>query len=115
MYDIIELNNKLVGELKEIAKSLNLPKYEALKKQELIYKILDHQAINPPPATTQKNTETSTEEHKTLRPRNVRLDNIDTESKTIETASPSFFHDEEFTSGNHKPEQVIVNKEITPE
>jgi transcription termination factor Rho len=51
MYDIIELNNKLVGELKEIAKNLNIPKYEALKKQELIYKILDHQAINPPAVT----------------------------------------------------------------
>ncbi|MES2398189.1 MAG: transcription termination factor Rho, partial [Bacteroidota bacterium] len=115
MYDIIELNNKLVGELKEIAKSLNLPKYEALKKQELIYKILDHQAINPP-ATPPKNTPATTnEEHKTLRPRKVRLDNIDTESKTKETPSPSFFHDEDFTSGNHKPEEVIVNKEITPE
>ncbi len=47
MYDIVELNNKLVTELKDIAKELNLPKYEALKKQELIYKILDHQALNP--------------------------------------------------------------------
>ena len=41
MYDIIELNNKLVGELRDIAKSLNIQKFEALKKQELIYKILD--------------------------------------------------------------------------
>ena len=47
MYDIVELNNKLVSELKDIAKELNIPKYEALKKQELIYKILDHQALNP--------------------------------------------------------------------
>ncbi|MES2285446.1 MAG: transcription termination factor Rho [Bacteroidota bacterium] len=126
MYDIIELNNKLVGELKEIAKSLNLPKYEALKKQELIYKILDHQAINPPATPSkptekptekhiEKNTENNTDEQKTLRPRKVRLDNIDTESKTKETPSPSFFHDEDFTSGNHKPEEAIVNKEIAPE
>lgn len=48
MYDIIELNNKLVNELREIAKELQVPKYESLKKQELIYKILDQQAINPP-------------------------------------------------------------------
>jgi len=47
MYDIIELNDKLVNELKDIAKELNIPKFEALKKQELIYKILDHQALNP--------------------------------------------------------------------
>lgn len=47
MYDIIELNGKLVPELKEIAKQLNVPKYEKLQKQELIYKILDQQALNP--------------------------------------------------------------------
>ena len=43
MYDIIELNGKLVAELKEIAKELNIEKYEGLKKQDLIYQILDHQ------------------------------------------------------------------------
>ena len=47
MYDIIELNGKLVPELREIAKKLNFKKFEALKKQDLIYKILDHQALNP--------------------------------------------------------------------
>lgn len=46
MYDIIELNNKLVSELREIAQELNIPKIEGLKKQDLIYKILDHQALN---------------------------------------------------------------------
>ena len=47
MYDIIELNNKLVTELRDIAKDLDIPKYEKLLKQELIYKILDYQALNP--------------------------------------------------------------------
>ncbi len=45
MYDILELNKKLVPELKEIAKSLNVKKLETLRKQDLIYKILDQQAI----------------------------------------------------------------------
>ena len=53
MYDIIELNNKLASELKDIAKELNVPKYETLKKQELIYKILDQQALNPAPQDLQ--------------------------------------------------------------
>lgn len=48
MYDIIELNGKLVADLKEIAEKLNIDKFEGLKKQDLIYKILDHQALNPP-------------------------------------------------------------------
>jgi len=58
MYDIIELNSKLVGELREIAKQLNIQKTETLKKQDLVYKILDQQALNtagttPAPAATE--------------------------------------------------------------
>jgi len=47
MYDIVELNSKLVAELRQIAQSLNIPKTEKLLKQDIIYKILDHQALNP--------------------------------------------------------------------
>jgi transcription termination factor Rho len=45
MYDILELNKKLLPELKEIAKQLNVKKADVLRKQDLIYKILDEQAI----------------------------------------------------------------------
>jgi transcription termination factor Rho len=45
MYDILELSKKLVPELRDIAKELKIEKSESLKKQDLIYKILDHQAI----------------------------------------------------------------------
>jgi len=48
MYDIVALNGKLVAELREIAKDLNIPKPDKLLKKELIYKILDQQALNPP-------------------------------------------------------------------
>lgn len=47
MYDIIELNNKPIEELKVIARGLNIPKYDSLKKQDLVYQILDFQALNP--------------------------------------------------------------------
>lgn len=47
MYDIIELNSKLVADIRQIGKDLNIPKSEKLLKQDLIYKILDHQALNP--------------------------------------------------------------------
>lgn len=46
MYDILELNKKLVSDLRDIAKELNIKKVESLRKQDLIYKILDQQAIN---------------------------------------------------------------------
>lgn len=45
MYDILELNEKLLPELRQIAKELNIKRVESFKKQELIYKILDEQAI----------------------------------------------------------------------
>lgn len=48
MYDILELNKKLVAELREIAKQLGVKKAEKLKKEDLVYQILDIQAINPP-------------------------------------------------------------------
>lgn len=45
MYDIIELSRKLLPDLREIAKELDIKKVESFKKQDLIYKILDTQAI----------------------------------------------------------------------
>ncbi len=47
MYDIIELNSKKVAELREIATGMSIPKADKLKKQELIYIILDEQARQP--------------------------------------------------------------------
>ena len=44
-YDILELNSKLLPELKEIAKNLGVHKIESFRKKDLIYKILDLQAI----------------------------------------------------------------------
>jgi transcription termination factor Rho len=48
MYDILELSKKLLPELREIARELKIKKAESLKKQDLIYKILDYQAIDSP-------------------------------------------------------------------
>ncbi|MFI5218567.1 MAG: transcription termination factor Rho [Bacteroidia bacterium] len=47
MYDILALNEKLLPDLKEIAKQLKVEGFENLRKQDLIYKILDHQSLNP--------------------------------------------------------------------
>jgi transcription termination factor Rho len=46
MHDILELSEMLVPELREIAKELKIKRAELLKKQDLIYKILDQQAID---------------------------------------------------------------------
>jgi len=43
MFDILELNKKLVSELRDIARKLGVRQYEKLKKNDLIYQILDMQ------------------------------------------------------------------------
>lgn len=45
MYDIAQLNEMLVPELKDIADQLSIPHAQKTDKQDLIYKILDRQAI----------------------------------------------------------------------
>ncbi|MGY8927786.1 MAG: Rho termination factor N-terminal domain-containing protein, partial [Flavobacteriales bacterium] len=68
MYDILELNNKLVAELKDIAKELEVKGFDKLKKQDLVYQILDQQAVTPAKLDVKKtevpaksvNNETST-------------------------------------------------------
>jgi transcription termination factor Rho len=47
MYDIIELSNMKVADLRAIASKFDIEKPEALKKQDLIYRILDEQAEKP--------------------------------------------------------------------
>ena len=48
MYNIEELKDRLLSELKEIAERLGVTNFTRLSKQDLIYKILDQQAITPP-------------------------------------------------------------------
>lgn len=50
MYDILQLNEMLVPELRVIAEKLNVDNHKRLSKQDLIYKILDEQAIAEKPA-----------------------------------------------------------------
>jgi len=47
MFDISELKEMKLPELQEIAKKAKINKYRGLKKEELVYQILDHQAANP--------------------------------------------------------------------
>ncbi|MHA7099389.1 transcription termination factor Rho [Roseivirga pacifica] len=62
MYTIDELKIRLLSELKEIAESLNVKNYKKLTKQDLIYAILDQQAITPEDQLPGKKEETKKEE-----------------------------------------------------
>jgi len=59
MYDILQLNEMLMPELRDIAEKLNIENFKRLAKQDIIYKILDEQALsqNPKTATSSKKSE----------------------------------------------------------
>jgi len=47
MFEISKLKELKLPELQEIAEKLSISKFKSLKKLDLVYKILDHQADNP--------------------------------------------------------------------
>ncbi len=84
MYDIVELNEKQLSELKEIAESLGITKVDNLEKQDLIYKILDQQAIQ---ATLKKEKTTKSSDKKekkkiTVRKRSRKIEETKLEADT---------------------------------
>lgn len=52
MYDILQLNDMLLPELQDIAEELKIDNFKKLTKQDLVYKILDKQALVGSPAKT---------------------------------------------------------------
>ena len=107
MYDIIELNGKLVPELKEIAKQLNVPKYEKLPKQDLIYKILDQQALNPSTEILEKE---KNEAKKNVRGKRQRIQKKPEGSSTPSNVSPKDSKQEKETKGKAEPKETKQNK-----
>ncbi len=60
MYNIEELNVRLLSELRQIAEQMGVTGYNKLPKKELIYKILDFQAVTPEKDLPEKKNLTST-------------------------------------------------------
>ena len=58
MFEISKLKEKKLAELQEIAEELKISKYKTLKKLDLVYKILDHQASNPDEKDAEKTVAT---------------------------------------------------------
>ncbi len=77
MYDILQLNDMLVPELLDIAEQLNIPHAKKSAKQDLIYKILDKQALSTGDAS-QNNLE---------KPKRKRIIKAIPVSPTVETAA----------------------------
>lgn len=69
IYNILELNEKLTTELRVLAKELGIKRPDAYKKDELIYKILDEQAILE---AKNKNSESYIAENKSSEKKNAQ-------------------------------------------
>ena len=68
MYNIEELNVRLLSELKEIAEGLGVKNFKKLNKKDIIYKILDQQSIMPEKDLPKKEVAKETATEKPARP-----------------------------------------------
>ena len=92
-YNILELNEKLLPELQSIAEELGIKKVSSLKKEELVYRILDEQAISYAGIQAEKEKEKEAKKkQKTIDVKEIRLSpNIDTNDlKTKVNAARKF-------------------------
>jgi transcription termination factor Rho len=120
MYDILQLNEMLVPELLDIAEQLNIPNAKKLDKQELVYKILDGQAIagskggansddkNKRKRIIKTSTGNSTEEA-------IVEDSGIPEKKSIKKASPMLPKKDDKGSSNKRPRKKPEEKELIEE
>ena len=104
MFDIHKLNKKLLPELKDIAKELGVPRYQKLKKQELIYEILDAQATQ---ASVQKSPhkEDKTKRKRIQKENDKRIEN----TKSVENKPKKDFFTQE--RKEHKSKEQRLHKE----
>jgi transcription termination factor Rho len=112
MYNIEELRIRLLSELKEIAEELGVKNFKSSKKEDLVYAILDQQAITPEkslprkkpskvesevvlnteaPETSPKETSEGSEEKPKFRRQNVTVtpkDKNETQEKEVKPSRP---------------------------
>lgn len=70
MYDILQLNEMLVSELRNIAEGLQVAEAKKLSKQDLIYKILDQQALKGSNGSTNQPVENNPKTYEILEDEN---------------------------------------------
>lgn len=105
MYDILQLNQKTVVELKELAKKLEIKKFQKLKKEDLIYQILDQQAVKPEVVKSAQSEESKEDSSKSDRKKssgNARTPKAKSTNKSDSRSS---------TSTNVQPKEKSNKKE----
>lgn len=108
IYNILELNEKLTTELRVLAKELGIKRPDAYKKDELIYKILDEQAIleaKNKNSETYK-TETKVSEKKVVTPQSA-TNKTKTTTATASTPPPASTTQNTIPKPVQKPTQLV--------
>ncbi len=85
MYEISTLKEKKLPELQSIAKSIGLKRTSGLKKQDLIYQIIDHIAANPPAEKKPQKEATKKDQHQ---PREEKVAGDKKEKKPEQKTAP---------------------------
>ena len=103
MFEISTLKSKKISDLQEIAKSIGLKKISTLKKQDLVYQIIDHQSANPPGELNKNKT---LEKNKTIiTPHSIKKENSTDKSSSISnTQSKSFTKQNNISAKENKNE-----------
>ncbi len=118
MYDILQLNEMLVPELKEIADKLEIKGYKKLNKQDLIYKILDYQAIAGKEAAeaddAPKKKEAAEEKPKRKRRKRVASDASEEKEAPKEEEKPEKEEEEAPKPRSRKREKPVEQEEEKP-
>lgn len=109
MFDILQLNDMLVPELQDIAQKLKITNIKKLEKQELIYKILDKQAIQGSASDEKKETKVKRKIVKAVTPLGTEEAEVVVSSDKIEVTKqdPSVG---EILTDKPEPEKKIVRK-----
>jgi len=109
MFEISQLKEKKLPELQEIAKNLNISKYRSLKKLDLVYQILDHQAANPAPAPVKLKTDR--EHQKPQKPQRKKRERVQRSNDAPSQKTIDFKEKSENKPDDSKDQQ---KKEVTP-
>lgn len=126
MYDILVLNQKQKEELFEIAETLKLKKYKNLSKEDLIYRILDEQAIQ---SVSNNKNDKANKKHLSKKPDNnkqnagedkkhnqktkrERIKRIETEFKKVGYSAPPKENDAKVGNSVVQVEIIPVKRDV---
>ncbi|WP_421498104.1 transcription termination factor Rho [Flavobacterium columnare] len=110
MFDISVLKEMKLNELQEIAKAAKIKNFKTLKKDDLIYQILDFQASNPEKLTPEANS-TSEDTSKPKRTRMVKDKKEVSEPEKVDAIQETTLFTEELE--DKKTSKKVTNKKTS--